>query len=37
LYPGLAADALARYAGRFGLAVPPVYAGFLAAVNGAFC
>ena len=26
LYPGLPADALARYAGRFGLDVPPVYA-----------
>ena len=37
LYPGLPADALARYAGRFGLDVPPVYAWFLAAVNGAFC
>jgi hypothetical protein len=37
LYPGLPADTLARYAGRFGLDVPPVYAGFLAAVNGAFC
>src|SRR5215471_21134884 len=37
LYPGLPADALARYAGRFGLDVPVEYAGFLAAVNGAFC
>jgi hypothetical protein len=37
LYPGLPADSLARYAGRFGLIVPPVYAGFLAALNGAFC
>jgi hypothetical protein len=37
LYPGLPADALVRYAGRFGLDVPPVYAAFLAAVNGAFC
>lgn len=37
LYPGLAGDALARYAARFGLTVPPAYARFLAAVNGAFC
>lgn len=37
LYPGLSADALVRYAERFQLDVPPVYAGFLAAVNGAFC
>lgn len=37
LYPGLPAEALARYAGRFKLDVPPVYAGFLDAVNGAFC
>jgi hypothetical protein len=37
LYPGLPADALARYAGRFGLDVPAVYAEFLAAVNGVFC
>jgi hypothetical protein len=37
LYPGLTADALTRYAGRFGLEVPALYAGFLAAVNGAFC
>jgi hypothetical protein len=37
LYPGLPADALARYAARFGLDVPSMYAGFLAAVNGAFC
>lgn len=37
LYPGLPADALDRYAARFGLNVPPVYAAFLAAVNGAFC
>jgi hypothetical protein len=37
LYPGLPADALARYAGRFGLDVPPMYAAFLASANGAFC
>jgi hypothetical protein len=37
LYPGLPAEALGRYAARFGLNVPPVYAAFLAAVNGAFC
>jgi hypothetical protein len=37
LYPGLPADALARYARGFGLAVPPLYAGFLVSVNGAFC
>ncbi len=36
LYPGLPAEALERYAGRFELEVPTVYAGFLAAVNGAF-
>jgi hypothetical protein len=37
LYPGLSAKALAAYAERFELDVPPMYAGFLAAVNGAFC
>ena len=37
LYPGLPAEALARYAGRFELEVPAMYAEFLAAVNGAFC
>jgi hypothetical protein len=36
LYPGLSADALVRYAGRFGFDVPAVYAAFLTAVNGAF-
>jgi len=37
LYPGLPAEALARYTGRFELEVPAMYAEFLAAVNGAFC
>src|SRR5947208_9474655 len=37
LYPGLPAEVLRRYVGRFGLEVPEVYANFLAAVNGAFC
>lgn len=37
LYPGLPADTLHRYAERFGLDIPPVYAGFVNAVNGAFC
>ncbi|MBX7104995.1 MAG: hypothetical protein K1X57_12995, partial [Gemmataceae bacterium] len=37
LYPGLPADTLAQYARQYGLIVPPVYAGFLATVNGAFC
>lgn len=37
LYPGLPADALARFSGRLGLDVPPVYAAFPTAVNGAFC
>jgi hypothetical protein len=37
LFPDLPADALARHAGPFGLNVPPVYAAFLAAANGAFC
>lgn len=37
LYPGLPAEALARYAERFGLEVPATYAEFLASVNGAFC
>ena len=37
LYPGLPTDALVRYTERFRLDVPPVYAGFLTAVNGAFC
>lgn len=37
LYPGLSRDALARYAQRFRLIIPDVYAEFLATVNGAFC
>lgn len=37
LYPGLPAEALDRYAGRFGLSVPPTYADFLGVVNGAYC
>jgi hypothetical protein len=37
LYPGLSADALSCYCGRFGLEVPSLYARLLGAVNGAFC
>ena len=37
LYPGLQAEALGRYAVRFGLEVPAIYAAFLKSVNGAFC
>jgi hypothetical protein len=37
LYPGLSSDALTRYATQYGLVVPPTYARFLAAINGAFC
>ncbi len=36
LYPGLPAETLRRYADRFELEIPDVYAGFLMAVNGAF-
>ncbi len=37
LYPELPANALLSYSERFGLDVPPLYAGLLIALNGAFC
>jgi len=37
LYPGIDREALDRYARRFELQVPEIYANFLHEVNGAFC